>query len=487
MLYLLWSLPALAVVLLIASGRVSVLKAAVAGTVLALAVAAVAAPQPFDAAAARVALSRGAWIGWTVIPYILGGLLFWQVAMLPGKGALPPGHQPHDAVARRRQLFTACFLIGPFAEATTGFGIGIIGTMAAIRPLHVRPIELLAFSLLSQTMILWGAMGSGVIVGAAFAGMDPTELALRASVFVCAFHLFWLPMFWRLAARAGIAAGPREHGMEALWLAAGLALASGATLWLGPEIAMLAAYGLLIVLRFLAQERPGRAALIRACGRMLPFMLLIGGLVLTRILPPLRQWLEAGLRIVPFEGVPAWSPLYHAGTWLILGAVLTGLLRGQGTALPREMKTAWKTGRLAVLTIVIYSMMAEVLTKSGIAAALAEGLFAALGGWAILVTPVLAGLFGGLTNSGNASNGLFMASQIRLGTAAGFHLGSVAALQHISGLTMSMFSPVRMAIVCGLAGTPGRERDAYRVMLPFAAAALLVLLAGAVLIGAGVL
>jgi lactate permease len=51
-------------------------------------------------------------------------------------------------------LFTACFLIGPFAESVTGFGIGIIGTMMLVRRLGVQPIYLLAFSLLSQTMIL---------------------------------------------------------------------------------------------------------------------------------------------------------------------------------------------------------------------------------------------------------------------------------------------------------------------------------------------
>ena len=87
-----------------------------------------------------------------------------------------------DARARRRLLFTACFLIGPFAESATGFGVGIIGTMMLVRRLDVPPIYLLAFSLLSQTIILWGGMGSGAIVGAAFARTDPTILAFNAGV-----------------------------------------------------------------------------------------------------------------------------------------------------------------------------------------------------------------------------------------------------------------------------------------------------------------
>ena len=96
-----------------------------------------------------------------------------------------------DARARRRLLFTACFLIGQFAESATGFGVGIIGTMMLVRRLDVPPIYLLAFSLLSQTMILWGGMGSGAIVGAAFARTDPTILAFNASFFLVAFNILW--------------------------------------------------------------------------------------------------------------------------------------------------------------------------------------------------------------------------------------------------------------------------------------------------------
>lgn len=487
MLYLLWSLPAIVVIGLVASGKADVLRAALAGTFVALGVALLAAPGHFLWAEASTAILRGAWIGWIVVPYILGGLLFWQIASRPGGAAPEDEAAPAGAQARRRLLFTACFLVGPFAESATGFGVGIIGTMALVRGVGVQTRYLLAFSLLSQTMILWGAMGSGVIVGAAFAGADATALALHSSLFVAALHVVWLPLFWRLAARAGVSAGWREHASEAAWIGAGLALAIGATAWLGPEIALLAAYGPLVVLRFLLDERPHRQRLEEASRRILPFAALIGGLVLSRSIPALRELLTEAGRLAPFPGAPAWSPLFHAGTWLVAGGIATALARGHGADLPREMKAAWRTGRLAVLTIILFSMMAEVLSVSGIAAALARGLSAALGPSAVMMTPFLAGTFGAITNSGNAANGLFMASQVTLATAAGLNLPAVVALQHISGLTMSMFSPVRMAIVCSLAGAPGQERLAYRMMLPFAAAALLVLFGAAVLIAAAVI
>lgn len=482
MIYLVWTLPALAVVGAIASGRIGTLAASIISLILALVVALTTAPHAYSIADAAISLMRGAWIGWIVVPYILGGLLFWQMAIRPGDAAMPVETELSDARARRRLLFTACFLIGPFAESATGFGVGIIGTMMLVRRLNVSPIYLLAFSLLSQTMILWGGMGSGAIVAAAFARTDATTLAVNASFFLVAFNILWLPIYWRMADKAGIASGWRERISEAVWLGVSLVLVIAATALLGPEVAMLAAYGPIIVLRYLVDERPNRGELARAFNRMLPFVLLIGWLVITRLLPELEHVLEQTGRMEPFAGAPEWSPLFHAGTWLVVAAILTGLLRGHRSAFPAEIKAAWKTGRLAVLTIITFSMMAELLSGSGIAEGLASGLFSAFGRWSIVLTPVISAVFGALANSGNAANGLFMASQVSLATEAGLNLAAVIALQHIAALSLNMVSPVRMSIVCSLAGTPGRERDAYRVMTPYAAAIVVVLLVSSLMI-----
>jgi lactate permease len=485
--YLVWTLPALVVIAAIASGRVGTLVASVIGLFATLAVALTTAPHGFQVPDAIVSLARGAWIGWIVVPYFLGGLLFWQVAIRPGEVAMPVETSLPDARARRRLLFTACFLIGPFAESATGFGIGIIGTMMLVRRLDVQPVYLLAFSLLSQTMLLWGAMGSGSIFAAAFAHADPTTLTVNASFFLVAVNVLWLPLYWRIADRAGVVSDWRERISEALWLSASLAFVIAATALLGPETAMLAAYGPMIVLRYLVDERPDRGELILAIRRLAPFALLIGWLVLTRLLPPLAHFLQQTGRMEPFASAPEWSPLFHAGTWLVIAAILTGVLRGHTAAFPSEIKAVWKTGRLAVLTIIIFSMMAEVLSASGIADGLARGLFAALGRWAIVLTPVVSAVSGALANSGSVANGLFMASQVSLATAAGLNVVLVMALQHMAALSLQMVSPVRMSIVCSLAGTPGRERDAYKAMLPFVVAIVAVLLISSFLIAIRVL
>lgn len=518
----LWALPALIVVVAIASGRLDTTRAALLGLIAAMPVAVSTGPVDLGGSGLALALGRGLWIGATIAPYILGGLLFWQVAMddgagrpgalaspiarvgsadgvgsadrdgsAGGDGSTVVGRSagaaiPGDAArSRRRLLFFACFLIGPFAEAATGFGVGMLGTIALIRGLGLAPRFLMVFALMSQTLIPWGGMGSGTMLAAAYARMAPAELGLYCVVPVSLLMAVWLPLFWRCAARAGLGAPASECLREAGWLVAGLGLIALSTAWLGPETALLAAYAPLIVARYLFDQRPDRKAVAATARRILPYAALIALLVVTRLQPTLKAGLAGFGRLAPFDDLPAWSPLFHAGSWLIVGGLVTALMRGRIDRLGEEARSAWRTGRQAVLTVFLFAMMAEVLAAGGISRAAADALFAAWQSGAILVTPFIAGAFGILANSGNAPNSLMMPSQLAVAQQAGLAVAAVAALQHVSATSMSLFSPVRMSIAAQLAGGRGEERGAYALMLPFAVAGFVVLLAVAVAVVAG--
>jgi lactate permease len=483
MTYLLWSLPALTVIGAIASGRVNTTIAAVLGLFAAIPIALYAAPAPFTGAQLAVTLERGLWIGWIITPYILGGLLFWQMAS-QGHAPAPAADQAelNDPLARRRRLFFACFLIGPFAESATGFGVGMLGTVLLIRPLGLKPRDIMVFALLSQTLIPWGAMGSGTLLASAYARVPAPQLALYSMVAVALLMVVWMILFWRTARHAGLRADAAEHRREAVWMAASLGLLTAATALLGPETALLAAYGPLIVLRFLLDRRPGRPQAVAAAKRALPYILVIACLVATRLIPGLNRALGALADIRPFADLPAWMPFLHAGSWLIAGALAMAAWHRQPGALGTQARASWKTGRHAVMSVFLFAMMAEVLAGAGISQAYADGLFATLQDWTILITPVLAGAFGILANSGNAPNSLFMPSQLSLAVHAGLNVPAAAALLHVSGTAMGIFSPVRMSIAAGLAHGQGQERSVYVLLLPFALAAFGILLSLALLV-----
>ncbi|KAF1072378.1 MAG: hypothetical protein GAK45_00210 [Pseudomonas citronellolis] len=484
MIYLLWLLPTLAVAAGILSGRLDTTRAALLGLVCAVPVALASAPLGFDAAHLVLALQRGLWIGLTITPYILGGLLFWQVA-LPGSSAPDDSAAgtpvPGTRLAQRRLVFLACFLIGPFAESATGFGVGMLASVALLRRLQLGAPRLMLLALLSQTLIPWGAMGSGTLLAAAYARVPAAALGAYSMLPIALLMLCaWLPLYWRTLNGAGLRAPLGEALLELGWVALALAALTFSTLWLGPETALLAAFGPLIVLHVLVTERPSRRELLALARKALPYALLIGALVSVRLVPSIKAALLGWQRLAPYPDLPAWSPLLHAGTWLIAGALLCALLRGQTARLGGELRSAWHTGRNAVLTVFIFSMMSEVLSIAGISQACAAGLFAALGGQALLLTPLIAGAFGVLANTGNAPNSLFMSAQVTLASQAGLSLPAVAALQHVCATAAGLFSPVRMSIASALCQGAGHERAVYRALFPYAAIFLAVLTLGAV-------
>jgi lactate permease len=485
MMYLLWASPALLVFALIASGRVTTTIAAWAGLLLTALLGLLSAPVAFGWPALAEALLRGGWIGWIIAPYIFGGLLFWNIASAKNGRDDAQDLVFDTPLAQRRLLFFACFLVGPFAEAATGFGVGMLSTILLIRrlPIPFAP-HLMLFSLLSQTMVPWGGMASGTLLGASYARVSATSLGLYSIIPLFAMMCVWLPLFWRTAAKAGFGASWQECAKEACWIMVAFALLAAATALLGPEISLLAAYGPLIALRYWIDQRPGQQQCYVVIRRVTPYVCLISCLVLTRLIKPLGEFLSTLLPWQPFANLPAWMPFFHAGSWLMVAAVIIVLVRGKLAVLPTQIRSSWHSAQAAIMTVFLFSMMAEILSGTGIAQAVAQGMYGILHHWMVFVTPLLAGGFGMLTNSASAANSLFMPSQLYFAEQAGLSVSLIIALQHVSSCAMSMFSPVRMTISASLNKTPGHERATYVLMLPFVIGGMgvLLLFAGVILL-----
>jgi lactate permease len=171
----LWSLPIIIVVALVASGRVGSIGAGLGGTLCAILAALAVAPVSFGPADAVLAIAKGIWLGLLVGAVILAGLFFREIVSAPAADAAMP-----DAAQRRRRLFAACFLVGPFAEAATGFGVGQVAIVAMVQNLGLRTLHVVLFALFSQTLVPWGAMATGTMVGAALSGVPPVALGCTA-------------------------------------------------------------------------------------------------------------------------------------------------------------------------------------------------------------------------------------------------------------------------------------------------------------------
>ena len=243
-------LPIVAVIALLASGRASLLAAGCVGTLLSIPAAWIALGDAanFDSMSTLVAHAglRGSWIAWQAVSIILGGLLLYHVLNAARPDLFAPRRAMSDRIAHHR-LFTICFLLGPFVEAATGFGVGYLITISALLRLGVDAMQAVVFGLFSQMMVPWGALGVGTYIGAELAGMSIRELGMHTAVIYTALLLGYLLVFWGIAARFGRAPSLLECLDDLLWLCALCALLYAANAFIAVEVAGLACTAPLLV------------------------------------------------------------------------------------------------------------------------------------------------------------------------------------------------------------------------------------------------
>ncbi|WP_316224619.1 MULTISPECIES: L-lactate permease [unclassified Bradyrhizobium] len=475
--YLLWSLPFVGVALLIASGRASSVTAGLFGLIAAITVALTSAPNPFGPHEAVLGLARGGWLALFVGSVILGGLFFRDIVSGQAVAAeVVPVHPKQ----RRKQLYATCFLIGPFAEAATGFGVGQVTIAPMLKAIGLAPIYAVLLGLFSQIMVPWGALANGTIVGSQLAGVSPNDLGVHSALLTVPLLIAWLAIFWRIAAAADVPGTVADFSAEIICTLAAAALLVVSNVMFGPEVSGLAALGPLIAMRFLTGGQSDRRKSAIRVG--LPYAALIAILIATRAIAPVNRLLGEVVAIRPFADGPTWFPLLHPSTWLLVTGFATAFAIGHPASLADAMKRAWSRGRKPILAIALFLAMAQVMTMSGMAGGLAKGLRLSLGPFAALATPLLGGLFGFITSSSSATNGLLMPSQAALAAEADLSLPWLVALQNTAAAAATMLSPVRMAVGCALVGKPDLERTIYSRAWPLGAIPSAILVAASILL-----
>ncbi len=464
-------IPLAATIVLLVSRRVTLLTAGTVG--MGLAVLVLAAAQPSPAAMMTVAITKageGAWLAWHAMSIIGTGLLFHRAFE-----ARPARAEIGVPSERRRAAVVACLLTGPFAESVTGFGVGLVVALAMLRHLGLPPVHAATLGLFSQVLAPWGALGVGTRVGAELVGFPFAELATASAALMAVVLPCLLPVFWRLLYQAGLPSTPAERATDLV-----LVLALAALLWLtcrfvAPELGG----GLATAVLLLAVEGPrlsrDAAHLKRMLGLLWPYLVLVGGLIATRLLPPLSDWTGHWLVLDPFDGLAPLAMLRHPATWLLLiaGVLLTGLPRAKAVAVAQGSLRAALVPMTATL---VFVELASFMAASGGAAAFGQAWQTMAGTAAVLAVPVFGAVTGALTGSNTASNALMMNIQVSLAAGTGLPLIIAAAVQVVAGSVCTLFTPGRIVLAAGLMDLKEAEASIYRLALPIGLAATATLI-----------
>ena len=455
---LIQALPLLALVGLLASGRAGPVAACTLAIVLSLPAAMLDLP---DGAAglpqfALASAAQGLWLALIPVGVMAGGLLFHAAIARPEREA---NAAPRDRVA---VLFDSAFLLGPFTEAVTGFGVGSVFAIGALRRVGIEGAAAAAIAMLAQIIVPWGGLGPGTAVGAALAGIPAQTMALRNAVQLAAALPFLLLLFWRFAASAGVSIPARQRVAHAAWLAGLAGLLIGWHFLVPWEVCGLLATGPLLAARMLLAAPPRSAdAWRRAVAGAFAYVLLAAVLLGSRLWPhpPALQ---------PFADLPA-LPLNHA--MVALWAVALGLLAARRDGAMVATQALRRMPRTA-LVLLLFVLLARTLGNAGIPQALAVALAGVAGGLAPYAGPLLAAGGGFVTGTNTGGNSAMMPLQSALGRAAGLAPTVLPAVQN--GTLTLLMAPQLTAVVAQLAGGGTRLAQVWRLSWPVAVIGILI-------------
>ena len=403
-------------------------------------------------------VAEGSWLAVAPVSIVAAGLIFHAAVMGEGQPVTTPGD-----IADR--LFTAAFLLGPFAETVTGFCVGAIFAMGVMRQSGVASVPAAAMSLLTLALIPWGGLGPGTAVGAAISGVPGQELGAR-NAWIVAFELpLLLLLFWHWSSRAGFPTPAARKLSQFAWV---LSLGASLILWhrVAPwELAGVLATGPLLALRLLMANPPrGGEAWRRATKAALPYLLLAGALLMSRLwrdVPALR----------PFEGLPA-LPANHAMFAIAIVALLVASMAPQpGRLISAALTRAWQPA----LTLLVFVLLSRFLSNAGIPQALAQAIAGALGPAAPFASPVLAGIAAVFAGTNVGANSTMMPLQSELGRLAGMDRAVLPAIQN--GSLFLLLAPQVVGMIAGLAGRGVTPASIWRMAWPIAVVSLAVGLA----------
>lgn len=454
------ALPLLLLVGLLLSGR--------AGPIAAVAVALVAAipavlaslpggPAELPGFLAEETL-RGAFLASQPIGVVVGGLLF-HTAVTAREA---PGPAARTEAPPARRVFVATLLMGTFMESVTGFAVGAVFALSALRGMGLAGAPAGAMALLSLSLVPWGGLGPGTALGAALIGMPPQLVAQVAAWPNAAWLVLLGPVLWRLCAATGVPVPAEERLAQTAILMVMAALLVLANHFLPFEIAGIAASGPPLLWALWRLHPPRTAAeRDRAIRALSPYLALTATLLLARL------WRDAPAAR-PFADLPAFAITHVAVVLWVVSAALLVARATPWTAVRGALRRALRPAAAMLL----YVVLARWLAGSGAAGALAASAAAALGPLAPFAVPPLGLLSGIVTGSNVGSNAALMPVQYGLGQAAGLPAWLAPGVHNFAGAAGAGMSFGVVALICGLLADGTRPVQLWRLLAPSLAAVL---------------
>ena len=189
------ALPILVLLGLLASGRVSAAKSALAGLITAAGVAYFAFGMPATMIISS-ALVGIVFAVFRIIWLILAAVFLYDIAVTSGQFDVMKESIARLSADRRIQAVLVAFSFGAFIEGAAGFGAPVAISAAFLVGLGFRPFEAAVLCLIANTApVAWGAIGTPILTLSKVTGLDVDALSAtsgRILPFLSVLIPFWL-------------------------------------------------------------------------------------------------------------------------------------------------------------------------------------------------------------------------------------------------------------------------------------------------------
>ncbi|MDQ2715879.1 MAG: L-lactate permease [Chloroflexota bacterium] len=454
---------------------------------------------------AALAAAQGAATSLTVLYVLFPALLLYQLQRVSGNIGVLAHATTRLCPDRDVQVLLLVLGLSPLIESVSGFGVGVVVIIPMLTALGIETVQACVLGLLGQLAVPWGGLAVGITLGANLTRLNANVLGASTALVLAP-----VTIGFALAALAMSGGTARLRHLWPTALSAGLVLFAGEWLFsqlpgveLAGVFASIPTTVLLAVWGHAAARRTGQRArttskqearadstasngegtamdgsvpgALRMLQALMPYAVLIAGLLLSRLVPPFQLWLqEQGVLTIPSIGLH-FQFLYNPGFYLLLGALTAMLYLGpKAHELPAVLLRTLQQFTPGAVSIVSFLAASQIMGASGMIAVLGNAA-AALGGGYSWLAPWLGALGGWLTGSNAGSNAMFARLQQEMSIRAGLPVRWVMGAQNSAASIATMISPARMVLATSTTGIAGQEGQLLRRVGPLVLVAVLLI------------
>lgn len=461
-------LPILLLISLLAGARWSAAKAGLASATAAAAVAAFGFNFGSVIADWVGPLLEAGFIAATILWIIFGALCIHEYQTKSGAIEIFSRWLASFGKDRRVTALLIAWFFALFLEGAAGFGTPVALAAPLLVGLGFSPVRSLTLVLLGHAVgVSFGAIGTPVVPLILAAPVAAQTVSLGIALLQSALGWSLVFLIFHLA----------EPGAKGGWiwpLVAAIAFFTPYVLlagFIGPELPTLggALAGSLAFVLLFRRCRPRIPSAIKSGDLLasgLPYLVVIAVVLLTRLVPSLKEMFAAATIEWTYAGQYSGSvsPFYHPGTILIVAFLFAGILHRKGLASAAGRAAA----RLPMVAVALFAVLvlARVMVHSGMIELLAAATAEAMGGTFPLAAPAVGALGSFMVGSATGSNVLFAEFQVAAAAATGVPPALTLAGQGMGAAIGNVIAPHNIVAGAATVGLIGSEGKVLRQTLP---------------------